>query len=595
MNENINKINSILEKFNNGQKQTALNEINSLLISKNKNKDLLLIHAKMLINLNLPVKAINSLLKILNLEPNNTTALNLIYTNLLKVNNYELAEKYIDKLLKIENNKYELLRDKAFVKYFKKNFSKSEEFIKKALQITKDDAFGINIFGLIKIEQNQTLEAIKLFKKAISINPNYIDSYNNIGKCLIDLENLDQAYLYFKKAYKINPNSDLPLINIANILSLKDKNKLAIKFYEKAKKINPNNKIPDENIAISNCKLKNLKWVEENFQRQKDIGSINYEFALGYSYLLLNKKRFSEAFDLFDSRLKTKDFPKKNINHQYIINKLNNHDRTKSNSNILIVKEQGIGDEILFSSIYNDLLNNYTNVKIECDHRLLEIFSRSFKNNIFFPFGHFSSSKKRIESFENVFYAGSLTKYFRKNESDFKIKPYLKSLEQLDKNINAKLDKFKNVKKVGISWKSVVNIYGNLKSLKIKDFEKIISKNRILINLQYGDVDTEIKQFKEKGNNIYDFNGIDLFNDFDSLISILKNLDTFVTVSNSTAHFAGALGVRTILICPKKSSTYYYWDYDDGKTPWYDSISIVKFEKSINYTMNLVNDLIDRV
>ena len=66
-------------------------------------------------------------------------------------------------------------------------------------------------------------------------------------------------------------------------------------------------------------------------------------------------------------------------------------------------------------------------------------------------------------------------------------------------------------------------------------------------------------------------------------------------MSNSTAHFAGALGVPTILICPKKSSTYYYWDYADGKTPWYKSISIIKFKYSLNYTMKLVDELIDKI
>ena len=44
-----------------------------------------------------------------------------------------------------------------------------------------------------------------------------------------------------------------------------------------------------------------------------------------------------------------------------------------------MVREQGVGDEILFSSMYRDLIkNNFSNVKIECDKRLLEIFKRSF-------------------------------------------------------------------------------------------------------------------------------------------------------------------------------------------------------------------------
>ena len=595
MNESKNKVASILEKFNNGDKQKSLNEIEFLLNSDDKNIDLFFIHAKMLINLNKLDKSNISLLKILSLEPNNITVLELIYTNFLKINNYEVAEKYINKLLKIGNNKYELLRDKAFIEYLKKNYLKSEGFIKKALQINNDEVFGINILGLLKIEQNKTLEAVQLFEKAIYLNPNYTDSYNNIGKCLIDLEDLSKAYQYFKKAYKIKPNSDLPIINIANILSLKDKNKLAIKFYEKAKKINPNNRIVDENIAICNCRLKNLTWVEENFQKQKKLNDFHYEFVLGYSYLLLNKKRFSEAFDLFDARLKTKDFPKKNINHHYIINKLNTQNIIKPDNKILIIKEQGVGDEILFSTMYNEIINYCSNIKFECDYRLVKIFNRSFNKNIFFPFGHFSSSKKRTEKFEKVIYAGSLTKYFRKNENDFKIKPYLKSLKKIDDKINFKLNSLKNTKKIGISWKSVINIYGSLKSLKIENFEKIFCKNRSFINLQYGDVDTEIEEFKKKGKHIYNFTEIDLFNDFESLISLLKSLDIFVTVSNSTAHFAGALGVPTILICPKKSSTYYYWDYEDGKTPWYDSVSIIKFDKSIDYTMSLVNDLIESI
>ena len=589
------KINSILKIFNSGEKQKALDKTVLLLDSNEKNIDLIFVHAKILMNLNQIDNANHSIKKILDLEPKNTIALELIYSNYLKINNYQLAEKFINKLINIGHYKYELLRDKAFIEYLKKNYQNARKFIKKAFQINKEEVFGLNIYGLINIEQNKTLQAINQLEKAISINPKYSDSYNNLGKCFIDIENLSQAYLCFKKAYRINPESDLPLINIANILSLKDKNKLALKFYERAKKINPKNHVTIENIAIINCKLKNIEWVEKNFQNQKALGNLNYEFLQGYSYLLLNKKRFSEAFDLFDARLQTKDFPKKNINYINIIKKLNTQKKIERKSKILIVKEQGVGDEILFSSMYNDLLNKHSNVQIECDPRLLKIFNRSFKKNIFFPFGHFSSTKDKMENFDKILYAGSLAKYFRKNEEDFKTDPYLKTLEEIDNNINTKLENFKDTKKIGISWKSVVNIYGTLKSLKIKDFEKIISKNKTLINLQYGKTDKEIKKFIEDGNNLYTFNDIDLFNDFDSLISILKHLDVFVTVSNSTAHFAGALGIPTILICPKKSSTYYYWDYENGKTPWYKSVSIVKFKDSIENTMSLVNDLIERV
>ena len=167
--------------------------------------------------------------------------------------------------------------------------------------------------------------------------------------------------------------------------------------------------------------------------------------------------------------------------------------------------------------------------------------------------------------------------------------------EYSEGNKTSAYKKFNDKKKIGISWKSVFNIFGNLKSLELNNFSKLYNQDRIFINLQYGSNIEEISDFREGGKNIFNFDNVDLFNDFDSLISILKNLDVFVTVSNSTAHFAGALGVPTILICPKKSSTYYYWDYEDGKTPWYNNISIIKFRDSLDYTMKLVDDLINKI
>jgi ADP-heptose:LPS heptosyltransferase len=343
-------------------------------------------------------------------------------------------------------------------------------------------------------------------------------------------------------------------------------------------------------------RLKKFDWVEKKILELQKEERVSHDLILSYSYLLLGKKNFNKGFNYFDARLETNEFQKKNKYHYNIIKTLNTNNEFEINKNILIIREQGVGDEILFSSMYNNLLkNNLSKVKIECDKRLLEIFNRSFNKNIFYPFGHYSSSNKTLQEFDNILYAGSLTKYFRNNENDFNIKPYLKTSDKLDKKFNSILTNFNEKKKIGISWKSVFNIFGSLKSLQLNDFKKLFNKDRMFINLQYGDNIKEINKFRENEKNIFNFDNVDLFNDFDSLISILKNLDVFVTVSNSTAHFAGALGVPTILICPKKSSTYYYWDYEDGKTPWYNSISIVKFRVSLDYTMKLVDDLINKI
>ena len=56
-------------------------------------------------------------------------------------------------------------------------------------------------------------------------------------------------------------------------------------------------------------------------------------------------------------------------------------------------------------------------------------------------------------------------------------------------------------------------------------------------------------------------------NDFESIACLLKSLDIFVTISNSTAHLAGSLGVRTILIKPENYALFHYWNQKKNKTP----------------------------
>ena len=52
---------------------------------------------------------------------------------------------------------------------------------------------------------------------------------------------------------------------------------------------------------------------------------------------------------------------------------------------ILVWTEQGIGDEIMFSSILPDLLNRNANVIVESDTRMVSLFQRSFPKTRFIP------------------------------------------------------------------------------------------------------------------------------------------------------------------------------------------------------------------
>ena len=133
------------------------------------------------------------------------------------------------------------------------------------------------------------------------------------------------------------------------------------------------------------------------------------------------------AWLYFDGRLNLSDFSEKNSSINNIREKILRDKNLTKNSKILVIREQGIGDEILYGTMYGDLLNSYKNVTIECDKRLKNIFSNSFQNykNCFVNFRQISLNKSLLKNYNTILYAGSLGKFFRNQLSDFKSGCYL--------------------------------------------------------------------------------------------------------------------------------------------------------------------------
>jgi len=59
----------------------------------------------------------------------------------------------------------------------------------------------------------------------------------------------------------------------------------------------------------------------------------------------------------------------------------------------------------------------------------------------------------------------------------------------------------------------------------------------------------------------------------------MKQLDLFISVSNSTVHLAGAANIKTCLIKPKSYALFHYWNQPTNSTPWYPSIKIFDQQK----------------
>ena len=588
-----NKLKKIIDTFNNVNKEIAFNDIKKLSKKHNKNisvQNVLFQISKKVGDID---TSINALKTILFIDKNNISYLTQLYKLLLGKGLFDKALDKINSILDIDNKNYDALRDKSYIYFLKNDYVKAKKYIDNISNLKDDDYFGHNIKGLTYFKNNFFEEAKNLFNRALKINDQYIDSYNNLGACLLELEKLDEAKKVFNIAYNIDKKNVLTLINLANVLSLQDNTVQAVKYYNEALSLDPSNQEIISNLAI--CYCRDSKEEEAKIFYDKAIKINPYDYKLMYAYCTLQLKlnKFHTSWELFDSRLLIEKNRVKLNNFDLVKNNLFNNLKINSKDNLLVLREQGIGEEILFSSIYPEIINKFENLKIEADKRLVPIFNRSFGKNIFVENGYYSKNSK-VSDFNKIAYAGSLIKFFRKTKDDFDYVNYLIPRKDIVSNYKEKLSVHKDKLKIGISWKSVVNIYGNLKSLSIKDFEPLFNEDRVIINLQYGDIDSDKKYILNQKKHLEVFDELDLFTDIESCMGLLKNLDIFITISNSTAHIAGALGVPTILICPKKSSTYYYWNTQSGSSVWYKNMKVLGIEKTINETVDLINNILDK-
>lgn len=255
---------------------------------------------------------------------------------------------------------------------------------------------------------------------------------------------------------------------------------------------------------------------------------------------------------------------------------------------ILVRAEQGIGDEVMFASCFPDLIDkNPKQVIVECDSRLVPLFSRSFPE-MSIQGKRESKNLDWLQDFRNIDFQvqiGSLPKYFRTDLEQF---PVRKSLLKPDLVLQEKWRKrFSSLGeglKIGISWRG-----GSKDNMKIsrtvepKLWKTVIQSDAHFVNLQYGDCAADIKQFEQDmGVHIHDWEDADPLTDLDNFAAQISVLDLVISIDNSTVHFSGALGVPTWILTPVIPDWRWMLDLDDS--PWYSEVRLFRQNESGNWS-----------
>lgn len=490
----------------------------------------------------------------------------------LSIRSIDSAKLYFSQALKIDPKNSEANRFLGICYCFLGDKTYAMQCFDKAINLSPRNSNAYNNKAMLEFESGMHEEAILNFNKAINSDRNNYEAIYNLGNALQELEEYDEAINCYRKAIVINQDYAPAHNNLGDVLKKIHKYDDASLHYEMVIRLRPNE-------SNGYRKLGNLFYEMGNKNKSKEfiLNAIKVNPNDAESHLLLGcafleELNFKSGWIEYEWRKKTLDHLEKKV-----ITKKPVWNGNITSSKLLVVGEQGIGDQILHSSILKDLEDSELEITVALNKKLIPIYQRSF------PKFNFIDIDNGIpeSSYDTYIEIGSLGKFFRNFLDNFSSTDKFLYASREKENLVAKKLPENNVY-CGLAWKSSNQKIGKDKSLNLDLLIDSLSCLKInFINLQYDSTESEIKRINSSNEFCLDFlNEIDVFNDIESVAALITRCNFIVTSSNSIAHLSGALGKQTFLLLPYSTGKFWYWHSINGLSIWYPSIKI--FQQQIH-------------
>lgn len=410
----------------------------------------------------------------------------------------------------------------------------------------EDEYIGVLWFelGVCLNKMGHMVMAMVCFKESIKLKPKFIEAINNLGYVCKKLNLSQEAEEAFAKAVELIEDKELNYpatkearadyyVNYGSMFVCAGTPEKALEYFKKGEEIAPNYRQVIYNKSLA---LLELGDYENGF--------------VGY-----------DAGDRYD----------RVIDRNYGHEKLPVWDGTKG-KNVVVIGEQGIGDELMFGTVLPDLIKD-CNIILDAHPRLADMFRRSFPNlDVYGTRKHNTFQWGARYPLDAKVLIGSLPRYYRKKESDFPRIPYLIVHPVYNERYGNKLQNMGDRPKIGISWRGGIKQTGrNNRYIPLEKLLPLLKLPVDFISLQYdpgilGDIE---KFNKQHGVNIHHWP--EMLEDYEQTAACVNNLDLIISVPQSVIHLSGVIGsTLTWQLNPFKS----LWQSGPhGKEmPWYPNV-----------------------
>ena len=319
----------------------------------------------------------------------------------------------------------------------------------------------------------------------------------------------------------------------------------AIEYIRVALMLDPNNENSKRELSLY------LAWIGKNDESVEILKSLPQDqrtkFNLGWYEL--RKGNIKEGFELLECGRNINCW---GANLQFPLKKWNK--TNIAGKKLLVVNDGGAGDEIIFSRFLKGLTSIGAEVTVKPSKELKSIFER-FK---------YIQVVEEIDYDDYDYWIPSMSLPFAMGVRAISGKPYLTPDQKYVDKWSQIIDSDKL--KIGIRWEGGdLYEYHQRRTLPVNYLVSKLKYSGELYSLQKSSKDDcpdGVINLEEK------------LESWEDTIAVISLMDTIVTSCTATAHIAGALGKKTIVIVPILS--YFTWAVPGSKTDWYDSVYIIR-------------------
>lgn len=441
------------------------------------------------------------------------------------------------------------------------------EAVDRAIKLNPAQPEGYLCAGNIMLGIGFQERAIPHFREALRLGSTAASTYFRLAMCLYDTKAREEALAAAEDGFRKMPETAEDHTAIGGFLQRLNRDEEAANHFRKALELDASS--PAARLALASS-LSVLQRVAEAQLQYEELNRRHPDYQSNIfdrAFMELSLGQFQKGWAGYGARFAghldgraARQFPFPLWTGEKI-------------GTLLLWKEQGLGDQILYASILDQACERARKIILEVDPRLVPLMARSFPAVQAVP----SLRDGADISADAHLPIGGLGKFYRLGWEDFPRRSYLVADNERTGNLRAKLEGAGQCV-IGISWISTNLRFGTSKTAALDDLAPLLQRPEFqFVDLQYGDTSDERNALREQRDiTVQHLDEIDNTNDIDGLAALIEACDAVVTVSNTTAHLAGALGKPAWIMVPQGHGRLWYWFRDRSDSPWYPGARIVR-------------------